>query len=307
MTRLLGAELRRIAGRRLVRRTVLLVGLAIALGGILAFLTTGSLSEATYQRRVRAADVAQTAQRARTQACLQAHGVKEGDDFSNEIGAACVPNASPVAHDPRFHRARLQSLLQGVAGVVAIIGWALGASLIGAEFASRSMTTLLTWETRRTRVIVAKTAVVLVTVAAFAAVTLVAVAVVLLPTLALHGAPLRAGDPTPATLAGVIGRGTLLAAVAAGMGFALAALGRNTAAALGFGFAYIIVLENILGNSLRHWRRWLLLGNAIVFVSGHAGTDIPGRSVAGAGLLLAAVAGTLLIGAAVAFRMRDIA
>jgi len=92
------------------------------------------------------------------------------------------------------------------------------------------------------------------------------------------------------------------------MGFAIATLGRNTAAALGVGFAYIIVLENILGSSLRQWRRWLLLGNAIVFVSGRSnGVDVPGRSVAGAGLLLAAVALALLVGAAGAFRTRDIA
>ena len=98
-----------------------------------------------------------------------------------------------------------------------------------------------------------------------------------------------------------------MAALAGGMGFAIAALGRNTAAALGAGFAYIIVLENILGNSLRGWRRWLLLGNAIVFVAGRKGVDVPGRSVLGAGLFLAAVTATLLIAAAGVFKTRDLA
>ena len=68
------------------------------------------------------------------------------------------------------------------------------------------------------------------------------------------------------------------------------------------------MLENIVGNALRSWRRWLLLGNAIVFVSGqNGGADIPGRSVIGAGLFLAAVAVALLLGAASAFTVRDIA
>jgi ABC-2 type transport system permease protein len=307
VTRLIRAELRRVIARRLVRRTVLLVAAAIVIGGILTFATTSSLSESTYQQRVRTAAVQQKAQEARTQACLTAHGVKVGDDFSNDIANQCFPNDTIRAHDPRFHRARLKSMLQGIAGILAIIGWALGASLIGAEFASRSMTTLLTWETRRTRVIVAKTVVVLLAVAAFAALTLIALALAMLPALVAHGAPLRPGDPSLATLAGVIGRGTVLGALAAGMGFAIATLGRNTAAALGAGFAYIIVLENILGSSLRHWRSWLLLGNAIVFVSGHTDHDIPGRSVTGAGLVLAAVAATLLIAAAATFRARDIA
>lgn len=306
MTALLRAELRRVAARRLVRRTVLLVIAAIAIGGIIAFVTTSSLSDADYRQRVATAEAQQKAQDTRARACLQAHGVKPGEDFSNDIARQCLPDGRIEAHDPRFHRSRLKSLLQGSAGGLAIIGWALGATLIGAEFASRSMTTMLTWETRRTRVIVAKTAVVIVTVAGLAAATLIAVALAMLPALIVHGAPLRPDDPSFATLAGVIARGTVLAALASGMGFAIATVGRNTAAALGAGFAYIIVLENILGGALRRWRSWLLLGNAIVFVSG-SDVDVPGRSVAGAGLVLAGVTAALLLGAATAFRARDIA
>jgi hypothetical protein len=308
MTRLVRAELRRIAARRLVRVTLALAIVGAVVGGILAFTTTSSISEATYQQRVRTVEVQQRAQEATTQACLQAHGVKVGERFSNQVANECFPDHSISAHDPRFHRLRLRNLLKGLSGVLAIIGWALGASLVGAEFASRSMTTFLTWETRRTRVLVVKIAVVLVTVAIFAALTLMAVALALLPALIMHGAPLQAGDPGVAALAAVIARGAVLASLAAGMGFAIATLGRNTAAALGVGFAYIVVLENILGNSLRGWRRWLLLGNAIVFVGGsNDHGDVPGRSVVGAGLFLAVVAGTLLIGAAAAFRSRDIA
>ena len=135
---------------------------------------------------------------------------------------------------------------------------------------------------------------------------LVALALALWPAMAAHGAPLGPDDPSIAALAGVIARGAALTAFGAAMGFAIATVGRNTAAALGAGFAYIIVLENILGSSLRGMRRWLLLGNAIVFVSGSNGSGVPGRSVLGAGLFLAAVAGTLLIGAAVTFRTRDL-
>ena len=80
------------------------------------------------------------------------------------------------------------------------------------------------------------------------------------------------------------------------------------AAALGAGFAYIIVLENILGSSIARWRRWLLLGNVIVFVSGNDnGGEVPGRTVAGAAAFLTAVAVTLLLGAAGTFWRRDLA
>ncbi len=92
------------------------------------------------------------------------------------------------------------------------------------------------------------------------------------------------------------------------MGFAIATIGRNTAVALGVGFGYIVILENILGSSLERWRRWLLLGNVIVLVSGNNnGGDIPGRTVVGAGVFLTVVAVTLLAAAAGTFRQRDLA
>ena len=130
----------------------------------------------------------------------------------------------------------------------------------------------------------AKSATVVAAMAAFALCVLALVTLAMWPALALHGAPLGPNDPTWASLAGAVGRGVALAAVGAAMGFAIATIGRNTAAALGAGFAYVVVLENILGNSVAEWRRWLLLGNIIVFVSGTSnGGDVPGRSVTGAG------------------------
>ena len=201
--------------------------------------------------------------------------------ISDDVARACFPSKGPAtADDPRFHRNRLRGVLQGVSGALAVIAWALGASLVGAEFASRSMTTLLTWETRRGRVFVAKAVAAVAALTVFALLVLVLVSLAMWPALALHGAPAAAERP----LAGddrrhVIARGVALSALAAAMGFAIATIGRNTAAALGAGFAYIIVLENILGSSIARWRRWLLLGNVIVFVSGHDNAgDVTGRT-----------------------------
>jgi hypothetical protein len=170
------------------------------------------------------------------------------------------------------------------------------------------MTTLLTWEPRRGRVFFAKTLAVLVAMAALAAIVLALVALSMVPALALHGGPLRPADPSIASLAGTIGRGVALATLSSGIGFAIATIGRNTAVALGAGFAYIIILENILGSSVERWRRWLLLGNVIVFVSGQDESgEVTGRSVIGAGIFLTVVAVTLLAAAAGAFRTRDLA
>jgi hypothetical protein len=301
------AEMRRFAARRLVRLTVGLAIVGVAIGGVAAFATSGALSESAYQERVRDAKARLNAQEVEIQSCLRRNGVTREEKVTEEVANECFPKAPISADDPRFHRTRLEGILQGVSGVLAIVGWALGASVVGAEFASRSMTTLLTYEPRRGRVFATKSVAVIVATALLAFVVLALVVLAVVPALALHGAPLRPGDPSVASLVALVGRGTALAALAAGMGFAIASIGRNTAAALGVGFAYIVILENIIGGSVERWRRWLLLGNVIVFVSGSSnGGDVPGRTVTGAGLFLAAVAVTLVAAAAGAFRVRDV-
>jgi hypothetical protein len=309
MIRLMVAELQRIAARRLVRVTVVVALVGIALGGLAAFAFSGSLSEEGYQRRVEEASAREVALNDQIETCLQDHGVGPGDEVSDEIAEQCFPEEGPAGvDDPRFHRKRLEGVLHGVTGTLAIIGWALGASLVGAEFASRSMTTLLTWETRRGRVFVAKAVTATATMALFALAVLVLVALAMWPALALHGAPLQPDDPSLTSLAGDIARGVALTALASGIGFAIATIGRNTAIALGVGFGYIVILENILGSSLERWRQWLVLGNAIVLVSGNdEGGDIPGRTVVGAAVFLTVVTVALLAVAAGTFRTRDLA
>ena len=251
------------------------------------------------------------AQDAEIEACLRAHDVSPADDqISDEVAEQCFPTEGPAGvDDPRFHRKRLEGVLHGVTGTLAIIGWALGASLVGAEFAARSMTTLLTWEPRRGRVFVAKTIAAVATMSLFALLVLVLVALAMWPALAFHGAPLQPNDPTLASLAGDITRGVALTALASGIGFAIATIGRNTAVALGVGFGYIVILENILGSSLERWRQWLLLGNVIVLVSGNdeGGGEIPGRTVVGAAVFLTVVTVAMLAVAGGTFRTRDLA
>jgi hypothetical protein len=309
MTALLRAELRRIATRRLVRVTLLLTVVGIALGGLAAFAFSASLSDEAYQQRVVEAKARQVAQDDQIEACLREHGFRGDGPVPDDVADACFPDSPPAGvDDPRFSRDRLEGILYGVSGALAVVGWALGASLVGAEFASRGMTTLLTWEPRRARVFAAKTVAAVVAMALFAACALALVAVAMWPALTFHGAPLEPDDPSLWSLAGIVGRGIALTAITSAMGLAIATIGRNTAVALGAGFAYIIVLENILGSSVERWRRWLLLGNVIVLVAGEDGaSDVTGRTVVGAAVFLTAVAVTLLVAAGTSFRARDFA
>ena len=307
MTALIRAEFQRTAARRAVRFSVLLVAVAIVATGVIGFTTSSSMSDTTYRQRVAAADAKAEAQRVAAEQCILANGGTTGRDVSPAVRNKCVPVRFASVHDPRFHRKRLGGILKGFGGVFALLGLALGATLVGAEFASRGMTTLLTYEPRRLRVLAAKVVTGLASMTALAFVSLVAITLVTLPALQLHGAPVVHGDPSWAGVAGYIGRGTALVGIATAIGMAIATLGRTTAAALGAAVAYIVVLEYILGAFLKSWRPWLLLGNIIVFVSGKSSTDVSGRSVLGAGIFLAVVAVGLLALAAVSFRQRDIA
>ncbi|MDQ1438106.1 MAG: type transport system permease protein [Acidimicrobiaceae bacterium] len=309
MIRLIGAELRRACARRLVRWTIVLAVLTVVVIGVVSFFNTASLSESAYQQRVRDAEARQVAERAQVTACVRSHGVGPGDvKIPDDVARDCFPDGRIRAADPRFYKRTLKGGVSGMLGVLVVVGWALGASLVGAEFPSRSMTTMLTWEPRRGRLFAAKVVATLAVVAALTVAVAVAVVVVMLPAYAMHGGPHRANDPTTASIVGLMARGTLVCALASGIGLAIATIGRNTAAALGAGFAYIIVLENIVGSTLPRYRRWLLLGNVIVFLTGKdGGGEVLGRTVTTAGLFLVGATATLLLGAAASFRTRDIA
>jgi hypothetical protein len=130
----------------------------------------------------------------------------------------------------------------------------------------------------------------------------------LLPSAYLHGTTAGADGAWVNSVLGVLGRGTGLIAIAAAIGFSVASIGRNTAAALGIGFAYFLVIENVVGSFLEGFRRWLLLGNAIVLVSGkNSGGEVTGRSVVAAAIYLTAVGIVLLAVATTVFRRRDVA
>jgi hypothetical protein len=305
MTALVRSELRRATSRRLVRVLAGLGLLAAVVVGVVAFAQTSSADGhriAAQQAEARREN--NEAERAALE-CLATHADEMQQATSREAAPCTAPERRTV-HDPRYSSHRAADLLKGTSGILALLAWVIGASLIGAEHQSRGLTTTLTFVPSRGRVFAAKAVAALAVAGAWAVVTLAAIGLGLLPTLIAHGSH-AASDPTFWNVAAVVLRGAGLAGFAAAMGFAIASLGRSTAAALGVGFAYIMVIENILGSALRGWRPWMLLGNTIVWVSGHAQDEVPGRTVATAGLLLAGVAAALLAAGAAVFRSRDVA
>ncbi len=153
------------------------------------------------------------------------------------------------------------------AGGTAVLAFVLGATWIGAEWSTRSLVSLLFWETRRGRVMAVKLAVLVGGALALA----VAMQALWLATASILDATAGDGRGLPdgfwGDLLATQVRAVLLVALAAVGGFGLANLVRNTGAALGIGFVYFAILENAVGAFQPAWQPWLLTNNALALLA----------------------------------------
>ncbi len=207
--------------------------------------------------------------------------------------------------------AGMRTALLSAAAPLALTGFTIGAASLGADYSSRALATLLTWQPRRMRVLASRAAAAAtVTLAASLAAQLLLVAS-LAPAVLAHGTtttPLRQWLPTTAWLSL---RSALLAATMAVIGVALAAISRSTAAAIVGAAAYLVLLERTILATLPSAGRWLLIGDSIAWVSGDPGIHVAGPSgttphAGAAGLVLLAVTAGLYVLATVIFSRRDI-
>jgi hypothetical protein len=212
-----------------------------------------------------------------------------------------------VKADPSYFLTGLHDVLAGTTVPVVLIGWLLGASFIGADWRAGTIVTQLTWEPRRVRLLVTKALAVALVAMAIHVLLQALLAAALLPGIVTSGTTTGADAEWLRGVVGVVLRGAALAGIGSLIGFAVGTVGRNTAVALGAGFVYLAILEGgLLGGIYPGIRRWLLIGNSIVFVGGASAPDIVGRSVVGAGVLLTAYGVGAVAVAAFFFRTRDV-
>jgi hypothetical protein len=181
-----------------------------------------------------------------------------------------------IYRDPRYSFAEhAPNVVVGLVVAVSLLGFVIGTSFIGAEWASGTMASLLTWEPRRIRVLVAKLAAPIV--------VLVIVGVVAIA-LGLGGAWLIAAtrgttaDTTSHAVNLMIargGRGLLLIGLLTGAGCAIAGFTRHTVAALVATVAYLVIVENILRHLEPGWERWFLTSNAAAVLTGKVRLSLP--------------------------------
>lgn len=186
-------------------------------------------------------------------------------------------------------RTGLPNAIATFTGPVVLAAFIFGASLLGADYTSRSLTTLLTWEPRRARLLLSRA----VTCAAFTfCASLVAIALLvlaLLPSAFAH--PTGHGTPYASVVA-LATRSALLSAAASAIGVSLAAIGRSTAAALIGALVYLVVIERLAVALIPDVGRWLLLNDSLSWIAASANASDgpggvgPGHTIATSGLLI---------------------
>lgn len=283
---LLRAEIARLRHRRLIR---LLAGLALLalLGAMTIMFFTHSRDLAGARAEAQATAQQANAEQARFyDECLKDPTIPDAD---KQAGACGPSTAEPMPAEQFFQDPRLRadvglpSIAIGVAAVGALVAGLIGATAVGADWSSRALLTLLTWEPRRLRLLGTRFAA---TAVVAAVIGLVAQAIGFgfgVLTVSLRGtwetSPTSNGDvyvqPSligPAhfwrDLVSLQVRGIGLVVLVALLAAAVTTLTRHTAAVLGIAFAWVAIVENAVRVlfSSRGWPRWLFTENVVAFL-----------------------------------------
>ncbi|HEX9122142.1 MAG TPA: hypothetical protein VF984_02100, partial [Actinomycetota bacterium] len=174
-----------------------------------------------------------------------------------------------------FALVNVRNVLEGTSFLLLIGGWVVGASFVGAEWQAGSLTTLLTWEPGRIRILAAKAIACAVGLFLLALAIQALFALVLWVVAATRGTTVGANAAWVRGVAGVTLRVGVASALFGLLGLSVAMVGKNTGAAIGVAFAYLAVIEGLIRGLRPGWRPWLLGDNAGLFVVGHASAGSP--------------------------------
>jgi hypothetical protein len=187
-------------------------------------------------------------------------------------------------------------------------GFFSGAAVAGAEWRAGTVTTVLTWEPRRVRLNLARTAACGICALVIGFALQVIFLASFLPAALAGGFTGGTDADWWMALAFAVGRTAVLTSIAAMMGVALATLGRNTAFALGAVFVWVAVIEGVIRANLPSWGQYLWAENIATTVQWAQMEQV--EFTRGPVLALATVVAytaVLVAAATLAFRRRDIA
>jgi len=209
--------------------------------------------------------------------------------------------------------AEVRELIYFLTAFLAFFGFLVAASFIGSELHSGSMVNLLLWRPNRAAVLGTKLGV------ALGFVAVVSVVYTAIYVVAFYGLASVVGwvggVDRPGFWADLLLlclRGITLALVMSAIGFAIATIGRHTAAALGTLIGFVVVWElgarlivetlNIDNNTSRD--QWFLTSHVIAWMSGREGYSL--TTFADSAMTLGVIVASLTAIAFTAFRRRDI-
>ncbi|MFV2111646.1 ABC transporter permease subunit [Micromonospora sp. LOL_025] len=251
---LVRAELERLGARRFVQLMLVLLVLAF---GITAATTLASSHRPTAQEVLdaqRAAAAARADLERTHQLCLdRQRGAVLADDVREYVPDDCAevdpaqmeraPVAADFLHGVFTFAEEAGPLLYFLIAFLALFGFLVGASYIGADLNSGGVVNLLLWRPRRMTVLGTK----LGTLLGGTALLSVLASATYLGTFwliaAFAGRPGRLDGEFWGSLGATWGRGLLLVLLLTVVGFAVATLGRHTSAALGAIAGYLVVWE----------------------------------------------------------------
>jgi ABC-type transport system involved in multi-copper enzyme maturation permease subunit len=300
VTRLLRAEFRRFVARDVIRMFAVAVLIAIVIGGVILAVNSRNYppDEAQYQTEL--------------QRCLDGQYVPENrlPRRYDTMEQFCADNVRPEYYgrgDQRFALRELPHILQGAGLLVVIGGLLLGASFVGAEWHAGTVTTLLTWEPRRARVLAAKFVVAAVCVFVFMALLLVLFALALTLVASTRGITDHLGEHFLRSVAGTTLRVAACSSAGALVGAGIAMLTRSTAGAVAIGFGYLAVIEGFVRALRPGWQHYLLADNiAVVMTGDDSGIMRVPVTFTHAAVTVVIWVAALTGAATVAFRSRDV-
>lgn len=309
MIRLLSSEALRFRSRRMVKVLTLLAIIGIVVGAVLGTLASKRPTEEQH--------AAGQQQRERQIArCVHRDGLHDAfgpRPAGQSVQAYCEEHIRPAEdfiHTDQLRVAELSEYLKAVALVVIVIGLVTGASMVGASWQTGTITTILTWEPRRSRWLLSRLVITAVGVFLVSIVLLVVLAGLL-----SLGASLRGSTSTEPgwfrELVGVMLRLATVSSAVAVIGAAVATIGRNTAAALGAVFVYLAVLESLIRGFRPLLSRFMLGPSAVVLVGGESqrfsnGDTTITLATGGATVVVAVYVAVLVVVALVMLRARDV-
>jgi ABC-2 type transport system permease protein len=315
--RLFRSEFLRARSRRLV--------VMVLIGGLVAIVVSLTIAAVHSEKPSDAAIAqAQAGYERDYQRCIEGRAFGQNGQYPpqyDSLEQACRATSGPYLSINGAWLHDLPEILRGIATFVILLGAWIGASLAGADWTNNTMTTLLTWEPRRVRVMVVRGVVVAVTVLVVTAFLQVVFAGAFALVAQIFGStalsPSDLWRDVGATIARVSAMGVAIGLVA----YAIAMIGRSTVSSLGVLFGYLVLVEGVIAGFRPSIEPWLLIRAAGVVISQQpllrfGDTTMASSSpfqeatvvlgVGGAWLLVGAYAIGLLLVALVVFRRRDV-